>query len=59
VFTARPGPIKTDSRSTCRTPRHYTVKTTPRFAEYKAALTESIRAEVLQTMAEQATLHAH
>ena len=54
VITARPGRIKTDTRIDLPHPRHYTVKTTPRFAEYKADLTESIRAEVLQTMAEQA-----
>jgi len=51
VFTARPGRIKTETTIDLPHPRHYTVKTTPRFAAYKAALTESIRAEVLRTMA--------
>ena len=30
-------------------PRHYTVKTTPRFSELKAVVTEDIRAESLKT----------
>ena len=51
VFTARPGRIKTDLAIDLPHPRHYTIKTTPRFAEYKGELTEAIRAEVLQTMA--------
>jgi ABC-type nitrate/sulfonate/bicarbonate transport system ATPase subunit len=54
VFTARPGGIKTETAIGLPHPRHYTVKTTPRFAEYKAALTESIRAEVLQTIVREA-----
>ncbi|MBK7472256.1 MAG: ABC transporter ATP-binding protein [Betaproteobacteria bacterium] len=51
VFTARPGRIKTELAIDLPHPRHYTVKTTPRFAEFKGELTESIRGEVLQTMA--------
>ena len=51
VFTARPGRIKTELAIDLPHPRHYTVKTTPRFAEYKGELTEAIRGEVLQTMA--------
>jgi len=31
-------------------PRHYTVKTTPEFAAYKARLTEEIRAEALRAV---------
>ena len=51
VFTARPGRIKTELAIDLPHPRHYTVKTTARFAEYKGELTEAIRSEVLQTMA--------
>ena len=51
VFTARPGRIKTELAIDLPHPRHYTIKTTPRFAEYKAALTEAIREEVLRTLA--------
>ena len=51
VFTARPGRIKTELAIDLPHPRHYTVKTTPRFAEFKGELTEAIRGEVLQTMA--------
>ena len=51
VFTARPGRIKTELAIDLPHPRHYTVKTTPRFAEYKGERTEAIRGEVLQTMA--------
>jgi NitT/TauT family transport system ATP-binding protein/sulfonate transport system ATP-binding protein len=51
VFTARPGRIKTELSVDLPHPRHYTVKTTARFAEYKATLTEAIREEVLRTLA--------
>jgi NitT/TauT family transport system ATP-binding protein len=51
VFTARPGRIKTKLSIDLPHPRHYTIKTSPRFAEYKAALTEAIREEVLRTLA--------
>jgi len=50
VFTARPGRIKTELAIDLPHPRHYTVKTTPRFAEHKAVLTEAIREEVLRTL---------
>ena len=48
VFSARPGRIKTELAIDLPTPRHYTVKTTPRFSDYKARLTEEIRAESLK-----------
>jgi ABC-type nitrate/sulfonate/bicarbonate transport system ATPase subunit len=51
VFTARPGRIKTELAIDLPHPRHYTIKTTPRFAEYKALLTEAIREEALKAMA--------
>jgi NitT/TauT family transport system ATP-binding protein/sulfonate transport system ATP-binding protein len=51
VFTARPGHIKTELAVDLPHPRHYTIKTTSRFAEYKAMLTEAIREEVLRTLA--------
>ncbi|MEP7085466.1 MAG: ABC transporter ATP-binding protein [Betaproteobacteria bacterium] len=50
VFTARPGRIKTELPIDLPHPRHYTVKTTPRFAEYKAELTEAIREEAMKAM---------
>ena len=50
VFTARPGRIKAELDIELPHPRHYTVKTTPRFAEYKAALTESIREESMKAL---------
>ena len=50
VFTARPGRIKTELAIELPHPRHYTVKTTPKFAEYKAVLTEAIREEALKAM---------
>ena len=31
-------------------PRRYTVKTTPAFSDYKAALTEEIRVESIKTV---------
>ena len=51
VFTARPGRIKSELAIDLPHPRHYTVKTTPRFAEMKAILTESIREEAMKAMA--------
>ena len=51
VFTARPGRIKSELAIGLPHPRHYTVKTTPRFAEMKAILTESIREEAMKAMA--------
>ena len=50
VFTARPGRIKREETIDLPHPRHYTVKTTPQFAEYKATLTESIREESMKAM---------
>ena len=50
VFSARPGRIKADVPIDLGHPRHYTVKTTSRFAEYKALLTEEIRAEALRAL---------
>jgi ABC-type nitrate/sulfonate/bicarbonate transport system ATPase subunit len=48
VFSARPGRIKTELRIDLPYPRHYTVKTTARFSELKARLTEDIRLETLR-----------
>lgn len=52
VFSARPGRIKSEVAIELDRPRHYTVKTTPRFAEYKARLTEEIRIEAVRTAME-------
>jgi ABC-type nitrate/sulfonate/bicarbonate transport system ATPase subunit len=46
VMSARPGRIKIDRRVELPHPRHYSVKTTPAFAELKAELTEQVRVEV-------------
>jgi NitT/TauT family transport system ATP-binding protein len=46
VMTARPGRIKCDLPVPLPHPRHYSMKTTPPFAELKARLTEEIRVEV-------------
>ena len=51
VMSARPGRIKLDRRVELAHPRHYSVKTSPAFAELKAELTESVRAEVLAAQA--------
>jgi ABC-type nitrate/sulfonate/bicarbonate transport system ATPase subunit len=48
VFSARPGHIKNELAIDLAYPRHYTVKTTPRFSELKAVVTEDIRAESLK-----------
>jgi ABC-type nitrate/sulfonate/bicarbonate transport system ATPase subunit len=48
VFSARPGRIKNELAIDLPYPRHYTVKTTPRFSQLKAAVTEDIRAESLK-----------
>jgi len=50
VFSARPGRIKNELAIGLPYPRHYTVKTTPRFSELKAVVTEDIRAETLRTV---------
>ncbi|HEY2925690.1 ABC transporter ATP-binding protein [Piscinibacter sp.] len=49
VFSARPGRIKRELAIDLAYPRHYTLKTTPRFSELKAQLTEDIRTESLKT----------
>ena len=51
VMSARPGRIKADVPVMLAHPRHYTVKTTPQFAGYKATLTESIREEAMKALA--------
>ncbi|MBL8707468.1 MAG: ABC transporter ATP-binding protein [Rhodospirillales bacterium] len=51
VMSARPGRIKTDLRIDLPHPRHYTIKTTPEFAAYKARLTEEIREESIKAAA--------
>jgi len=48
VMTARPGKVKCDIAIDLPHPRHYTVKTTPEFAAYKARLTEEIRVESIR-----------
>ena len=50
VFSARPGRVKTELAIDLPYPRHYTVKTTPRFSELKAQLTEEIRVETLRAV---------
>jgi ABC-type nitrate/sulfonate/bicarbonate transport system ATPase subunit len=52
VFSARPGRIKSEIAIELDRPRHYTVKTSARFAEYKARLTEEIRIEAVRTAME-------
>jgi len=47
VMSARPGRIKADVAIDLPHPRHYTLKTSPKFSEYKAMLTEEIRAEAV------------
>jgi len=54
VMSARPGRIKLDRVVPLAHPRHYSVKTTPAFAELKAELTEAVRTEVLAAQAQQA-----
>jgi ABC-type nitrate/sulfonate/bicarbonate transport system ATPase subunit len=50
VFSARPGRIKNELKIDLPYPRHYTVKTTPRFSELKAQVTEDIRVETLRAV---------
>jgi NitT/TauT family transport system ATP-binding protein len=52
VFSARPGRIKAQVAIDLEHPRHYTVKTSSRFAEYKAQLTEEIRTEAVRALLE-------
>jgi len=49
VFSARPGRIKSELVIDLPYPRHYTLKTTPRFSQLKARVTEDIRAESRKT----------
>jgi NitT/TauT family transport system ATP-binding protein len=48
VMTARPGRVKCELAIGLPHPRHYTVKTSPEFAAYKARLTEEIRIEAIR-----------
>ena len=50
VFSARPGRLKTQIAIDLPYPRHYTLKTAPRFADYKARLTEEIRVESIKAL---------
>jgi NitT/TauT family transport system ATP-binding protein/sulfonate transport system ATP-binding protein len=50
VMSARPGRIKADVKIDLAHPRHYTMKTSPEFADYKARLTEEIRTEAMKTV---------
>jgi ABC-type nitrate/sulfonate/bicarbonate transport system ATPase subunit len=50
VFSARPGRIKCAVAVDLPYPRHYTMKTAPRFADFKARLTEEIRAESIKAL---------
>ena len=54
VMSARPGRIKLDRVVPLAHPRHYSIKTTPEFAQLKAELTEAVRVEVLAAQAAQA-----
>jgi ABC-type nitrate/sulfonate/bicarbonate transport system ATPase subunit len=49
VFSARPGRIKTEVPIALPYPRHYTIKTGAQFSDYKARLTDEIRAESIKT----------
>ena len=50
VLSARPGRIKAELRIALPHPRHYTMKTTPEFSDYKAQLTEEIRMEAMKAV---------
>ena len=52
VMSARPGRIKTILAIDLPHPRHYTMKTAPEFARYKARLTEEIRSEAMKALGE-------
>jgi ABC-type nitrate/sulfonate/bicarbonate transport system ATPase subunit len=52
VMSARPGRIKLDRMVPLAHPRHYSVKTSPEFAELKAELTEQVRVEVRAAQAQ-------
>ena len=47
VMSARPGRVKLDLAVELAHPRHYAMKTSPRFAALKAELMEQVRSEVL------------
>jgi NitT/TauT family transport system ATP-binding protein len=51
VMSARPGRIKSEVRIELPHPRHYTMKTSREFSDYKAALTEEIRTEAMKAAA--------
>lgn len=48
VFSARPGRIKRELKIDFPYPRHYTLKTTSQFSEYKSILTNEIREESMK-----------
>jgi NitT/TauT family transport system ATP-binding protein/sulfonate transport system ATP-binding protein len=48
VMSARPGRIKCELRIELPHPRHYKMKTSPQFSDYKARLTEEIRVEAMK-----------
>jgi NitT/TauT family transport system ATP-binding protein/sulfonate transport system ATP-binding protein len=48
VMTARPGRVKCELPVDLPYPRHYTLKTSPEFAAYKARLTEEVRVESIR-----------
>ena len=50
VFSARPGRIKNELAIDLPYPRHYKLKTTPRFSALKAEVTEDIRTETLRAV---------
>ena len=56
VMSARPGRIKLDRPVPLAHPRHYSVKTTPAFAELKAELTDAVRVEVKAAQLAQAAM---
>jgi NitT/TauT family transport system ATP-binding protein/sulfonate transport system ATP-binding protein len=54
VMSARPGRVKCEVPIALPHPRVYTMKTAPEFADYKARLTEEIRAEAIRAAQESA-----
>jgi len=56
VMSARPGRIKVDLAVPFAHPRHYSLKTEPRFAALKAELTAQLRAEVIAAQVAQPAL---
>jgi ABC-type nitrate/sulfonate/bicarbonate transport system ATPase subunit len=45
-MSARPGRIKLDRKVDFPHPRHYSIKTSPAFADLKAEITAQVRVEV-------------